>query len=140
MLDICKRNRWGFPQKLKTIQTLQMTAPDILNRINRSRNLLEHEFDQPDPIAVTDALDTVALFVAYTTIVLHRFPYEADIFIDDPEYPYQQDGVSFKFDRQTRQLEAGLGAGGNSIQVVLTPEDREYLPLFGKIIQTCLTN
>jgi hypothetical protein len=80
---VARKQRWGFPRKLKAIQTLQIVAPEILNRINRKRNILEHEFERPTEEAVIDALDTVSIFVAYTNAILNRFLFYGTAYIDD---------------------------------------------------------
>lgn len=68
-LGIAGKKHWGFPQKLKFVQDLGVLTPRILRRINRLRNLLEHEFSLPSPESVEDALDVATLFVAYTNVV-----------------------------------------------------------------------
>lgn len=78
-LEVAKRERWGLPKKLETIQQLGVAAPTVLNRINSKRNLLEHEFEAPDINEVIDAFDVVELFVSYTDILFDRFPGHVDL-------------------------------------------------------------
>jgi hypothetical protein len=57
---------WGLPKKLELIQEFEIIAPRILNKINRQRNLMEHQYVKPDPEQVLDFLDVVSLFIAST--------------------------------------------------------------------------
>lgn len=67
------KERWGFPKKIKFLQENGILAPRILEKINKTRNLLEHEFKKPDIEHVEDALDVVTLFIGYSERI-HRVP------------------------------------------------------------------
>ena len=43
-----------------------IASPRILNKVNKSRNLLEHEYRKPKKDQVEDAIDAVTLFTKYT--------------------------------------------------------------------------
>ena len=64
---VAHKQRWGFPRKLEVVQKLQIAAPEILNRINHTRNVLEHQFERPTEEEVIDALDTVSIFIRILT-------------------------------------------------------------------------
>jgi hypothetical protein len=61
-----KEERWRFPRKIHFLKEYQIIAPRILEKINRTRNVLEHEFKLPSLEQVEDAYDVVLLFVGYT--------------------------------------------------------------------------
>ena len=61
-----QRKFWGFPKKLELLQKLEVVAPRILSKINRVRNLLEHQYIKPNSTQVEDFLDIVSLFIAST--------------------------------------------------------------------------
>jgi hypothetical protein len=46
-LEESRRGRWTFPEKMSFLSDVGIITPDILNRINSARNLLEHEFKKP---------------------------------------------------------------------------------------------
>lgn len=65
--------RWNFHRKISFLREKNILAPRILGKINKSRNLLEHEFKKPDADKVEDALDVITLFVGYSK-QLRRVP------------------------------------------------------------------
>lgn len=77
-----KREHLGIPAKLELIKNIGIVAPRILNKFNRSRNLIEHEFAAPSKQEVEDFVDVVTLFLAATKIFITEFPKEAE-FMDD---------------------------------------------------------
>src|SRR5207244_2671714 len=58
-----RMKRQGLPGKLKELQDLGVVAPQILAKINRHRNELEHEYVCPDVETTKDFVDVVSLFV-----------------------------------------------------------------------------
>jgi hypothetical protein len=61
-----QKERWSFRKKADSLSHLGILAPDILKKINRKRNLLEHEYRPPEKPEVEDALDVAKLFIEYT--------------------------------------------------------------------------
>jgi len=57
---------WGFPRKLELIQKFEIIAPRVLNKINKTRNLMEHQYIKPKSEQVEDFLDIASLFIAST--------------------------------------------------------------------------
>ncbi len=55
-----------FPAKLEKISALGLVAPRIVKKIVRLRNLLEHEFHDPNASEVEDAVDVASLFLEAT--------------------------------------------------------------------------
>lgn len=58
--------KWRFPRKIGFLKEYGIIAPRILEKINKTRNLLEHEFKMPSLENVEDAFDVVLLFIGYT--------------------------------------------------------------------------
>jgi hypothetical protein len=58
--------KWSFPKKVESLQHLGIIAPKILNKINKKRNQLEHQYIKPTKDDVEDALDVANLFIGYT--------------------------------------------------------------------------
>jgi hypothetical protein len=61
-----EKERWNFPDKIEAIQQLGIVAPDILKKINKTRNELEHQYRKPDKTDVGDAIGIAQLFLAAT--------------------------------------------------------------------------
>ena len=70
------RENGDFPTKLERLNKLGVVAPGILRKINKIRNLLEHQYELPDKAEVEDAIDIGILFVEYTNRFIHHFLYE----------------------------------------------------------------
>lgn len=66
LFEQAEKKRWGLPLKIKALKKTGIIAPRILNKINKTRNLLEHEFTNPNSEQVTDFIDVVALFIEGT--------------------------------------------------------------------------
>lgn len=79
-----KSKRWRFPKKIEFLNRVGIISPRILNKINRKRNLLEHEYKNPNKEEVEDALDVAELFVNYTNKYLSPALVECELF-DDKE-------------------------------------------------------
>jgi hypothetical protein len=63
---LSQKEYWGFPKKLGLINELGVIAPRVLHKINKQRNLLEHQFIKPHKESVEDFLDIAMLFIAST--------------------------------------------------------------------------
>lgn len=64
--NISQKSFWSFPRKLDLINELGIIAPRVLRKINKQRNLLEHQFVRPERETVEDFLDIAMLFIAST--------------------------------------------------------------------------
>jgi hypothetical protein len=64
--DLSQKESWSFPKKLELISDLGVIAPRVLTKINKQRNLLEHQFIKPQKEQVEDFLDIAMLFIAST--------------------------------------------------------------------------
>ncbi|MBK9008048.1 MAG: hypothetical protein IPM31_13785 [Anaerolineae bacterium] len=62
-----------FPEKLNILNEIGLLSPILLQKINRERNLLEHEFVNPPSEKVADALDIATLFISYTNAKMQKF-------------------------------------------------------------------
>ncbi|MEZ5335252.1 MAG: hypothetical protein R2741_08460 [Methanolobus sp.] len=66
LYEIAKKKRMGFPTKIKYLNEMGIVSPNILAKINKTRNKLEHEFKLPTLEDVENALDVAYLFIEYT--------------------------------------------------------------------------
>jgi hypothetical protein len=76
---------WGFPKKIELIQKFQIIAPRVLNKINKTRNLMEHQYIKPKATQVEDFLDIVSLFIASTDHYASNFIEEVTYINEDNE-------------------------------------------------------
>ncbi len=103
-----KDSRWGknVPKRLEFLQKIGAVTPNILGKINRARNSLEHDFVNPSRSDVEMALDVVTIFVEYTTALFGVFP--IDVFLDSIEVSINSSemlgGISLCFDPVEKTL------------------------------------
>ena len=67
-----RSKKWRFPQKIYFLNKVGVISPRILTKINKKRNLLEHEYRNPTEEEVEDALDVAILFINYTNKYLFQ--------------------------------------------------------------------
>jgi hypothetical protein len=90
-----KKENWNFPKKIKFLKGKHIIAPRILEKINKTRNLLEHEFRKPSVENVEDAFDVVTLFIGYSER-LRRVPDSITIGLD----PSTTKAFKVEFDKE----------------------------------------
>lgn len=62
-----EEKRWPFPVKADLLTEMKIAAPNVLRRINRLRNEIEHDYSVPaDLDRLQDFLDVVELFISNT--------------------------------------------------------------------------
>jgi hypothetical protein len=83
---ISKDKHWDFPQSADFLLRIGIIAPNILKKINKKRNELEHEFKKPTREDVVDFLDVAELFLGFTDQFLNKTYDEFDI-VTEEDYP-----------------------------------------------------
>jgi hypothetical protein len=101
---IAKKSNWNMPKKLESLSKLGILTPRVLTKLNRTRNLIEHEFHCPTREQVEDFVDVVALFNESTKVYLNYLPNDAEIGEDDEE-----DWFAFRIDRKEAKIVLGRG-------------------------------
>jgi hypothetical protein len=120
LYEISRRKNLDFPRKVDLLNSLGIVSPDILGRINKKRNLLEHEYANPDREGVQDALDVITLFLAYTD----RFLCNA-LIMCEPHNTKTNEFFAVALDYKNRTL--SLSRGDINTQIYISAESEEYL-------------
>ncbi len=94
---LTKKASHGFHNKLEFCQNCGLTAPNIIRKINRVRNLTEHEYYVPNKPEVDDFIDIVSLFLSATDNFLHLFPSEIEFSFSEKTKPDLPDIVGLDF-------------------------------------------
>lgn len=68
----------AFPERTSQLQRIGLVAPRILQKVNKTRNFLEHEFKVPEREAAEDAVDIATLFVKVTNSIFYDFYGQAE--------------------------------------------------------------
>ena len=101
---------WNFPEKVEKLNNLGIISPRILTKINRIRNLLEHQYQIPKKQEVMEAYDVAILFLAYTKNFLKRFVREGSFYTDDPRVfvhlKFQKNGFKVSIDGSEYNVKA----------------------------------
>jgi len=61
-----EKEGWFFPKKIEILRELGIAAPNILKKINKKRNELEHQYIKPNEEDVDDAIGVAELFLGAT--------------------------------------------------------------------------
>lgn len=67
-----KKEKWNFPKCADFLSQIGVLAPNILKKINRKRNELEHDFKKPTYEDVVDYYDIASLFLESTNQFLNK--------------------------------------------------------------------
>jgi len=68
------KNRVNFPSKLRFCKDCGLTSPSVIRKINKLRNITEHEYLIPGRSEVEDYIDIVELFLSANEGFLYHFP------------------------------------------------------------------
>jgi len=88
-----------FPERTTQLQRIGLVAPRILQKVNKTRNFLEHEFMVPERSAAEDAVDIATLFVKVTNSIFYDFYSQAE-FHEPGVFNSQPSGVILRLDWQ----------------------------------------
>jgi hypothetical protein len=113
---------WNFPAKVDWVQAHDIIAPRILRKINKKRNLLEHEFKRPKREDVEDALDVASLFIAYSDGFVRAIAEEVQIEGDYEPPDHVCLAILFK---PTEGIFRLLLLRGENDPVIMVEEERE---------------
>jgi hypothetical protein len=82
-----QKRGWDFAAKTSLLKDLRIVAPDVLGRINRLRNTVEHEYSAPRNVdQLNDFIDVVDLFVAHAEPFAHRRYESSEYFTTVPKH------------------------------------------------------
>jgi hypothetical protein len=103
-----KKENWNFPKKTEFLSRINVVAPQILHKINRERNRIEHDFKKPKRGEVEDFLDVANLFLLYTSpFLVHRNVSITLCLKDERDLDYQ-DTMTLTVDSKKGILELGI--------------------------------
>jgi hypothetical protein len=126
---IAKTENWKMPRKLSFLSDLGILTPRVLTKLNRTRNLIEHEFHCPTREQVEDFVDVVALFNESTKIYLNHLPNDAQIASDaDDDEPH----FDFAFHRNDAKIV--LGRSGTELSAA-DPNYKRFVVAYAKMVR-----
>lgn len=131
-----KSKDWHFPTKINYLNSIGIISPRILKKINKRRNLLEHEYKYPNEEEVEDALDVAELFIRYTNKYLLRAHSEIDLYYDLEEETYF---LSAKLDWENKKLcfETRKRIDKEELNKEISASQKEYDDYLKMFIKLC---
>lgn len=99
-----KKQKLKFPEKMRWLTDLNIIAPKILRKINKNRNLLEHDFKKPKREEIEDSLDAVTLFVAYVKRFSDKSISDIEVIPNDEEKDRRWLNIKFDYMKGTFRI------------------------------------
>lgn len=123
-IPVKKFKKMGLERKLQIMQKLGLVSPRILNKVTAIRNLMEHEFTNPDKELVTDMKDVVSLFIAYTNTIMMNFSDEIVVALQDDNFEPGSQEVKLSLNPDKHLLE--ISSNFSSEKIILSPKDDDF--------------
>ena len=143
----------SFPKKLSHMKSIGLVVPRILEKVNQTRNMLEHEFVHPDRSQAEDAVDVATLFVKLTNAIFYNFYHELEMHESFDEFWKRGDyqtfcfgetasGLMIRFDGQKSPYFEAIGyiKDSNVMRYKITKDFPEYLPILRAFVQLSTTD
>ncbi|WP_162935030.1 hypothetical protein [Pseudomonas cavernae] len=88
-LDKFSKKAKSFPAMVDFLSSCGLVTPRILSKINKLRNLVEHEYHIPEKDEVENFIDVTELFIAATEKYIKNFPCGIEFLAEaiDPNHP-----------------------------------------------------
>jgi hypothetical protein len=128
-----KKEFWGFPKKLNSLSDIGIITPRILKKLNRQRNIMEHEFIKPNNEQVEDFVDIATLFIGSSDKYVFNYFSCCEAFLNNPDRGVYYEllpekGISiYIFDYTGYDSEKDTG--GKKFEKIFTPLDKNYKEL-----------
>lgn len=124
--------KMGLEKKMEIIQKLGLVTPRILNKVGKVRNLMEHEFANPDEETVIDMLDVVSLFIAYTDTIMNNYPDEVVVALRNENYEPEGEEIGLKIDSEKKRLTVWSSISDEKL--ILSPDHQDFFAFMERLI------
>lgn len=134
MQDYAEKARLNIPAKIMLLNSAGIIAPRILNKINKIRNMMEHDFYCPSIIEVQDFADVILLFICYTDKYLLNVKTDCEI-----EKYLEEEWYRVNFDRENQKIIVEvIGINREKIELEISEQTKnsyiEFLKRYIEII------
>ncbi len=75
-----RKNMKSFPKKMDFLEAIGIVRPRIIDKINKFRNEIEHEYRDASLEEAEDFIDIVLLFIEATKYINSRFPSDVEFY------------------------------------------------------------
>ena len=129
-----QRNKLNIHHRLDFLQKCGVISPNILKKLNRTRNLVEHEYYIPTEDEAQDYVDIVELFLHATKVICDIFPTSMGLeILKDEQYD--------KSKNLPEELEIRIKDGSGVITILngdlkktITTDNPDYLDWVSNIV------
>lgn len=141
--DKSKKEDWNFPQSTDFLLKVGVLAPNILRKINKKRNELEHDFKKPTHEEVADFLDIAQLFFAFTDQFLKNTygKFVASLVTREGKIVdlRMRARLEIRLDSQKGFIELELLKSNESTKIKIRASDEEnYTKILGQLVETII--
>jgi len=125
-----ERVKLNIPVKIMLLNKTGIIVPRVLNKINKIRNMMEHDFYCPNIDEVQDFADIILLFICYTDKYLLGTKKQCEIEGDSDGTWYRVD-----FDRENQKIIVGVrGTKNENIELEMVESLKDFFVEFIKNI------
>ena len=133
--DYSDKGHFGIPKKIDLLNKVGIVAPRILNKINKIRNVMEHEFYSPGKDEVQDFADVVLLFIAYTDKYLYGIKSDCEI-----ECELKDRWYNIRFNRKKQKIVIEVkGEKQDCLELKICKKIEEHFIEFIKIYMSIIS-
>lgn len=129
--------RKPFSGRLDFLNACGVISPNILRKLNATRNKVEHDYHVPDKSQVDDYVDVVELFLIATKDLLRKFPESIEFELMEDEYLDRSIGLP-QMVRVDITMGGGLRVMGDNYEFALSASDPDYFPWLSSAISQYL--
>lgn len=119
----------SFPKKLGIMKSIGLIAPRILEKVNKTRNMLEHEFVHPERSEAEDAVDVATLFVKLTNGILYNFYHDFEVHESYDEFQKRGEHTYFE-----------LGKTATGIKIWFEEQPKPHFNVIGYVKEQTVMN
>jgi len=128
-LEKSKKEKWNFPKKVEFIKDIGITSPEIIEKINRKRNLIEHEYDIPSYEDVSDAIGITELFIESVKPIFYRYYKELEVHDDSKGIGFPCIYLDFDYKKHLFEISYEGEEGSKIEELKYNHEHHDYLKI-----------
>lgn len=130
-----KKKNPNFGTLLDYLAKCGVLSPNILRKLNSTRNKVEHDYFIPEPGQVEDYIDVVELFLMATRELLDKFPEHIEYeLLKDDQYDQSldlPDSIYIKI----KMIEGGITLHAGDEKITMKPSDPDYYSWLSEIVR-----
>ena len=123
------KKRWKFPEKIEFIKDIGIISPEIIKKINKKRNLIEHEYDISSEEDVSDAIGIAELFIESVKPIFIRYYKELVVHDDSTGIGFPCIYFDFDYKKHLFKVAYEKEEGSKSEEVEYNHKHQDYLKI-----------